>query len=184
MNNVWKKILPVILMVWPYLAVVLLVAGSMNGDGSYAIIGVCTGLTMVIYIMNIINACMYKGENACYELAKWNAIIKVVHIPFYICVFLLGVFFFLATALPAMLFISPVFIILLWVIDVFLMITSSIYGVSALIKAKKQGMITRENMIVHGILHFFFMADVVSALIVYAKLRKLRKNPKPSCKSA
>lgn len=76
------------------------------------------------------NAWMYKGENACYRLAFFDMLIKLLHIPFYLLVFLVGVLMFVAMVVPAL---------------------------------------------VHGILHFLFVTDVISVICVFAKMAVIRK---------
>lgn len=166
------KILPTVLLLWPYLCLLPVWAGSKNEALFSEFIWVYIILTVVVYILNIINACVYKGENAGYRLAFWNMLIKLFHIPFYLTVFLLGVALFVSMVVPALVFFSPIVIAALFVIDLFLMITSSMYGVNALLRAVKQGEVSQTYALVHGVLHFFFVADIVSAICVFVRLKK------------
>ena len=86
-------------------------------------------MTAVVYFMNIVNAWMYKGEDNCYRLAFFDMLIKLLHIPFYLLVFLIGVLMFMA-------------------------------------------------MVVHGILHFLFVTDVISAICVFVKMSVVRRKEK------
>lgn len=174
MNGIVRKILPVVLMIWPYLFIAVLMAGSANEDLYSKLIWFYTAMTVVVYVMNIANACLYKGGNACYELALFNMLFKLLHIPFYLAVFLSGAAMFLAMVVPALTFISPVIIFMLFVIDLLLLITTSIYGVNALIRAGKQGIVSKKFALAQGIAHFFFVADVISSVWVFVKVRKIR----------
>lgn len=172
MNRIGRKVLPVVLLIWPYLFIAVLMAGSTNEALYSKLIWGYIAMTVVVYVMNIVNACLYKGNNACYELASFNMVIKLLQIPFYLLVFLSGAAMFLAMVVPALIFISPVIIFILFVIDLLLLITTSMYGVNALIRAGKQGIMSKKSALVHGILHFFFVADVISSVWVFVKVRK------------
>ena len=52
------------------------------------------------------------------------------------------------------------------------MLTSSTYGIRVLVLAKKEGMISTGFMMLHIVMHFCFVLDIVSALIVFIKLKK------------
>ena len=60
-------------------------------------------MTAVVYLMNIVNAWMYKGEDNCYRLAFFDMLIKLLHIPFYLLVFLIGVLMFMAMVVDGIL---------------------------------------------------------------------------------
>lgn len=132
-------------------------------------------LTLAVYVSNIIYACSCKGEESCYHLAFWNMLIKLIHIPFYLCVFLLGVLFLLVTVVPIFIFLSPVFIFFLFLTDVFLMLTSSMYGVNALLRAGRKQIVSKKYVIINIILQFLFVADVISAVTLYVKIKKSRR---------
>lgn len=176
MNNTLKKILPITLLIWPYLCILPFWAGSINESLYSPGIGIYAALTVVVYVMNIINACLYKGEDAYYRLAFWGMLMKIIHIPFYLIVFLLGILFLLASVVPALVFVTPFMILMLVAIDLFLMITSSLYGMNALIRACKRRLVSKIYTVVQIILHCFFVTDVISAVMVYFKLRKALVN--------
>ena len=106
----------------------------------------------------MINAWSYKGGNAVYRLAFFDMLVKLLRIPFYLLVFLAGVLMFMAYLL--------------------LMITSSMYGVSALVRAVRQGKVSKRYAVVHGILHFLFVTDVISAICVFVKMSAVRRKEK------
>lgn len=172
MNPHVKKILPVALLLWPYLFFVLLLAGGGEEAFLSVFVRVYIALTAVVYLLNIVNACLDKGENAGYRLAFWNMLMKLLHIPFYLLVFLMGILLFVSMVVPAMIFLSPMMIAVLFVIDLLLMVTSSMYGVNALLRGVKQGTVSKKYAIVHGVLHFFFVADVLSAVCVFVRMKK------------
>lgn len=174
MKNRVKKILPLLLLAWPYLCVIPI--GLMDHEVLSAIgMGIYIALTVLIYIGNILNVCLDKSEDACRRLAFWGMLLKIVHIPFYVLVFVIGVLMLLTMVVPALVFVTPFVIAALFVLDFFLMITSSFYGGSALIRACRRGHVSKRFTVIHIILHCFFVTDVISAIIVYCKLRKVKK---------
>lgn len=167
-----RKICPVILMIWPYLVVLyaLLPEEQPKLQGffstSYFI------LTILIYALNIWNAFTYPYEEAARKLAFYDMVIKLIHIPFYTVVFLMGVLFVLAMVVPALIFFSPIVVFCLVVIDFFLMITSSMYGISAAVKLAKKGMISKGGCVLHILLHLIFVTDIISAIYLYIKSKR------------
>ena len=71
---------------------------------------------------------------------------------------------------------SPFILILLVVVDFFLMVTTSMFGVCALWRARKVKKVSTAFAVTHIILHFFFVADVISSIIVFVKLRRKDRN--------
>ena len=129
MNSVLKKVLSVVLLIWPYLFFAGVLIGEENENLFSAFFLGYLVMTAVVYLMNIVNAWMYKGEDNCYRLAFFDMLIKLLHIPFYLLVFLIGVLMFMA-------------------------------------------------MVVHGILHFLFVTDVISAICVFVKMSVVRRKEK------
>lgn len=129
MNSVLKKVLPVVLLIWPYLFFAGFLIGEENENLFSAFFLGYLVMTAVVYLMNIVNAWVYKDEDNCYRLAFFDMLIKLLHIPFYLLVFLIGVLMFMA-------------------------------------------------MVVHGILHFLFVTDVISAVCVFVKMSVVRRKEK------
>lgn len=175
MNNTLKKILPSLLLIWPYLCLIPFGIGSADEDFCGPVIGIYMVLTVAVYLLNIICACMDKGEETYRRLAYWDMLTKLAHIPFYLAVFVLGVLLLLTIVVPAMVFVTPLMVGMLVVIDLLLMITTSLYGINALLKGCRRGLISKTYTIVHIVLHCFFVTDVISAVMIYFKLRKAEK---------
>ena len=168
-----KKLLPILLAVWPYLVLWMMSIFGGKEEGNHGLeLLLLIMLTAVVYIVNIVNAFTYKVEDAK-KLAFWNMVIKLIHIPFYLIVFIAGVALLLAMVVPALVFVSPFLVAILAVIDFFLMLTSSAYGIHALIRAKKNDCVSVKFVVVHSILHLFFVTDVISAIVVFVKTRKM-----------
>ena len=168
-----KKLLPLLLGAWPYLVLWMMSIFGGKEEGNHGLeLLLLIALTVVVYVTNIVNAFTYKIEDAK-KLAFWDMVIKLIHIPFYLIVFIAGVALLMAMVVPALVFVSPFLVAILAVIDFFLMLTSSAYGIHALIRAKKNGVVSVKFVMVHSILHLFFVTDVISAVIVFVKTRKM-----------
>lgn len=168
-----KKYLPLILMVWPYLFAVYFMLPDGLGENIYMLLLFAyIILTVFVYILNIGNAFTYKGNEAARKLAFYDMMIKLLHIPFYLCVFALGIVCIVAMVVPAFVLVSPMIIMMLFVIDCFLILTSSMYGISAAIKSSRQGMISKKAALLHGIFHCIFVTDIISAIILYRKIKR------------
>lgn len=83
---------------------------------------------------------------------------------------------FFAIVVPALIFVIPAIILILFLLDVCLMVTTSMYGVSALVQAAGKKEVSKLYACIHVILHLLFVTDVVSAVWVYIKMRKLERN--------
>ena len=167
-----KAFFPILLAVWPYISVILLYLLAEVSDKLYWLIFAAIVIsTVVIYTLNIINACTHKNERADEQLAFWDMLVKLIHIPFYLGVFFIGVVFLLAMVVPMFVMVSPLIVIMLAVIDFFLMLTSSAYGINAVARARQKGSISTGFLVLNIIMHLLFVTDVISAVIVFVKLK-------------
>ncbi len=165
-----RRALPVVLMVWPYLLLGVLYLSSLLGSNTaFLLFCLYCLLTAVVYALNIWNACTLRDEK---RLARWSMVLKLVHIPFYLLVFCVGVLFAGAMVVPALLFVSPFLLLLLAAGDWLLLMTSSVYGISAAVQAAARGRMSKAGAAVCGVLHCFFVLDVVGAVLLFCKLRK------------
>ena len=78
---------------------------------------------------------------------------------------------------------TPFLILMLAIGDFFLMITSSMYGISAALRLGKTGEISKTASVIYFILHFFFVADVISAILLYRSAKKERSTSSPPTSS-
>ena len=162
-----KNILPILLMVWPYLPLpICYVPGEELRNQVFVAYLV---LTVVVYIANVVNA--FKLSDAK-KSALFDMLLKIIHIPFYLVVFVVGVAFLCASVVPALLFVTPFLVFMLVVIDVLLMLTTSMYGINAIGRAFKAKKVTGKFALVNIVLHFFFVTDIISSVVVFCKLRK------------
>lgn len=167
-----RKICPIVLMIWPYLFVLIALLPEGQTKLMEFFITAYFLLTILIYAFNIWNACTYPYEEAVRKLSAYDMVIKLIHIPFYIVVFLAGVLFVLAMVVPALIFFSPMVVLCLVVIDFLLMITSSVYGINAAIRMVKKGMMSKGGCVLHILLHLIFVTDIISAVCLFVKAKK------------
>lgn len=164
-----RNILPVMLAVWPYM---IMLPGLFEGKLASILLYLYFPLTIVVYVWNMINAFKYEGENAARELAFYNMLIKLIHIPFYLGVFILGMMFLLASVVPALIFFTPMVLIYLIFSDMVLLVVTSMYGVNAIRKANRNGILTGKSAIINLTMHFIFIGDVISAIHIYRRIKK------------
>ena len=99
------------------------------------------------------------------SLAKFAMIVKLIQIPAYIIIFVLGVAFVLAI-------ITIPFSIVLFLFDCFVLLLTGIITTSAIANADTQNILPLKKSWWAIILQFVFCADVVATIIFYIKLKK------------
>ena len=160
-------------MVWPYLFALYAMLPDGLGENIYTVLLLAyIFLTILVYVLNIRNAFTYNENDAALKLAFYDMIIKLIHIPFYLCVFVVGVVCILAMVVPALIFVSPMIVMILFLIDCFLLLTSSMYGISAAIKSSREGIISKKAALLHGIFHCIFVTDIISAIVLYREIKR------------
>lgn len=168
-----KRIFPLLLLLSPYLYAVILFVCDQVGykitDSQDAII---IGLIAAVFIANMVYPFVAAKWKSSRELLFWDMLIKLCYIPIYVLVFIVGVFFLLVPK-------GIVLLVFFVVFDYLLLLPSTMYGVSGLIKARKEGKIPMGIAVIGAILHFFFCADVICAIVVYCivKARDIKEVP-------
>lgn len=159
-----KRFLPILAGLWPYLLVgTFLMLIWFTPDILASVNPVLILFVMVLLGPALGTIFLFLGlkskKLSPALLAKWNLTAKLIHIPFYIVMFLLG---FLVAPLAA-----PFFFIL----DVMALSTSSGIGIAAVLRARREGLLSIWETVVHTLLHCFFVTDVVSAFLINKRLR-------------
>lgn len=103
-----------------------------------------------------------------YELARANMILKLIPVPAYILIFLLGCAFLIT------IFTFAISVILM-LLDGMAIVLSGLIGVAAVKRNHSDKILSTKEMVAHGILQFVFCADVVSAIVVFYKARRAKK---------
>lgn len=162
------RFFPALLAVWPY---GILCIGLFEEDsaGSMVFLWVYCGLTAALLLFQILYCCLHRASARTF--AFWNLTVKLCHIPFYLAAFALGVLMTMAMVVPALLFVSPVVNLLLLAVDTALMLTSSAYGIRAAVSGVREGRLSIGRAVLLGVLHLFFVFDVIGAAVEYAFFR-------------
>lgn len=161
-----KRIPTIFLLISPYAYILISVLcimhfGSLNANAMKLLISIFLGFVIVVFIPNIIYAFILVKKGECSKkLLFWDMLLKLCNIPIYVAVFVLG----LILALIPMGF---VFTITFAIFDYLLLLPSSMYGVSGLIRAHRENRISTAMTVVMGALHFFFCMDVIVSVIMY-----------------
>lgn len=164
-----KNIVPVLLMIWPYLFLLVAILPDESGKVHGLFLVLYSVLTVILYCLNIWNAFSFQGSKR--QLAYFDMMVKLVHIPFYFGVFVIGIVSLFVMVVPAFLFLSPILIWTLFVVDFFLMLTSSMYGISAVMRLLKDHDISKKTAFFFLLCHIIFVADVISAVFLYRKCK-------------
>lgn len=97
------------------------------------------------------------------QILFWCMLMKLCNVPIFLSIFMM--------VLMTLIVIIPL-IPFLFLFDCFLLLTTSMYGISGLLKCKKEKRLPAKTVVIHIVLQFIFCADVVSAIYCYIKTRK------------
>lgn len=173
MKKIVRKAPMWMLMFCPYIFILdMVILGEKREIAGVPLFYLYCAFAMVVCVINWINAFTYKSEKIAKDLAFWSMMIKLVHIPFYILVYLFGILMLPSMLFVPMTFITPIIILFLVVVDLFFMITSSIYAIKGVWTAKKQERVSKGLAVVLTIFSFAFVGDVICAIVFYRKMRK------------
>ena len=102
------------------------------------------------------------------ELSRLNMLIKLLSIPAYIMIFIIGILCFIT------IFTFVVSFILI-ILDCMAILLSGLIGVCAIKRCYDNKAISSKEMILHSILQFIFCVDIISSIIVFIKAKKAKK---------
>lgn len=153
---------------FPYytLLIFFILLGGYNGEH---------GLTLlasigIFYLVAFISAAMsfaasFKKSNDTLSLLRTNLIIKLIHIPAYVMLFIMGL-------LSTITIFTIGFAIIIILLDIMIIILSGLVGLGAISKAMMEKRLSKEDGFLHGMLQFVFCLDVFSAFSLTRKLKK------------
>lgn len=140
---------------------------------------VLSALMAVFYISCPVCAVIWavfaaRGRISPYEAAKYDLIIKAVHIPAYVFNFIAAFLGLFVGAIASVwgIGIAAVSIGLAVAADVCNIALTGTCSVGGMRNMYKGGVISKKCAIISGILSFIFCADVVTAIVLFAKCRK------------
>lgn len=171
------SLFPLLVLVWPYLPFTLLIWKENvpeNFSSAYSV------LSIVLFIANILYA---RSQKDCRMLAKWNMILKLAQIPWFVLVFLVGIGSLGLAIHPVLAAVGIMTILILFVMDYIQVFTTSRYGIHAILLAQRRGMPRFVGWVLR-IMHHLFVFDVAAAVILYIMVKKLpemEKNDEVSC---
>ena len=159
----WKNVPPVLLIVIPLLMVLPFFCSLFRFD--QVTMWLFTYTTMPVFaafpvVMALNVLCAYFLPQETEDLARWNLRIKLFLIPVYLFVafFAMGV---------------PLAVPFLFLFDALLLLTSSGYGFRAVVRAEKEGQISKTLCFLLFLCHFCFVLDVVAAFVLHRKLKTI-----------
>ena len=172
--KILNKIAPILLVVWSYLLLFIIYSDNVDDQISSVTLLLILIITIAINVITIISACVEKENYK--SLALTNMLLKILMIPVYITVLL---FVFTGGMLLSMTGIGiifyPIVIGIAFVLDYFLLVTTSSFGLSSIRIIKKNNLTTKKTYNILAICHFFFVIDVIASIILYINVRKLSK---------
>lgn len=136
----------------------------------WSLIGLVLLLVFLVIIFTVAYfiLCLLKAFDHV-SLAKTAIIVKLLQIPSYVVIFILGLLFLIAIF-------TVRFTIALFMFYCVILFLSGLLSVAAIMNANRREMIIEIQAIVFGILQFIFVADVISTIILYRKLSKKKKD--------
>ena len=169
----------------------LFIIAVYSGGPFYDLFGLGTNwptwgtLLLIAGIANILCACIDRGCGCPRRLAFWDLVLKLCMIPFYTLLFLYATG--IATimfVIPGLFLAAPFVVVPLLAMSFLLILATSSYGFAASIRAAKRGLLPGSFAALHIALHFFAVADLISAIVLYLQLRRAGKARKASAEAS
>lgn len=154
-----KRVPMLLLLIAPYL-----LTGGLFTENTRMLIG-CSVLFAAILLFSGVYAFFLPKHYDGAQILFWNMLLKLCHIPFFLLVFL--------TVLLLHVMILPL-LPLLFFVDYFLLLSSTMYGISGIWSCRRQGTFSWKAAVLHTLAQFLFCLDVVSAVCCFIQARKAR----------
>ena len=129
---------------------------------------------LIIYFFAFICTVLFVVTNLrkhkpAFEMTRISMIIKLIHIPAYIVIFLMGL---LSLATIFTMGFGLVFLIL----NCMTIFLTGLIGASGIAQGKREEKLSKKSAVIHGILQFMFCVDVISAVIIHRRIKLLQKD--------
>ncbi len=105
----------------------------------------------------------------CKKVALFNMVTKIVQIPAYIAVFLLG-------ALSFSTLFTMGLAVVFFLFDCASIFLTGLIGVTSVIRCYTDRIISKRFSIINGLLQFVFCADVISSIIIFVQVKYKHKS--------
>ena len=153
--------------VLPYIVCLCLGYGVISqnfSDNTILILGIVALVTLVLsFVCNIIFILTTKSKSSM-ELLRTTLLIKAIHIPTYIVIFIFG------AMLGVMFFMTFPIILLLVLIDYLTLWMSGMISIYAHIRVIKEKRISSTApVVISMICQLFFCLDIISLIVIYVK---------------
>ena len=169
-GDLMKKLLLIPTTIFPYTVCLCLGYGFIAQNFSNTTIKIFGILSLVTLVLSLVCNLIYifsALRNPAEELLKIAFIIKAVHIPTYILIFVLGVL------MGLMFFMTFPFILLLIIIDLLTLWLSGMISVYSLAKTLKEGgLCSKALLIIAMVCQFFFCADIISLFVIRIVIKR------------
>jgi hypothetical protein len=109
-----------------------------------------------------------KKKNSL-EVLRINMIIKLIHVPAYLLIFVFGL---LCTLTIFTIGINIVLIIF----DGMTIILSGLIGIGGIIRGLRENKISIKKAVLHGMLQFVYCADIISSIVIYRAVKATEKD--------
>lgn len=165
-----KKLLLIPTVIFPYTVCLCLGYGFIAQSFSNTTIKILGIFALAVLVFSFLCNFIYifsTRRKTAEELLKNAFLIKVIHIPTYILIFVLGVL------MGLMFFMTFPFILLLIVIDLLTLWMSGMISVHSIAKSLKEGgLCSKPLLIIAMVCQLFFCADIISLFVVRIAIKK------------
>ncbi len=129
------------------------------------------GVFWLLALIATIILCFSIRHSKCdfEEKCRINMLIKTIPIPAYLFIFGFGMIFMLT------IFTFGISIIL-WILDMMAIVLSGLIGLTAIRHGYKSSVLSSKQALLHGILQFVFIADIISSINLLHKAKLLNKS--------
>ena len=124
-------------------------------------------VTVIFMVLGLTNSDHFPVGKV-YRLSRTQMVMRIIQVPFYVAIFLIAV------ACLITIFTFAVSIVLA-VIDLISIITTGMCSVAVYYQMRTKGLISQREQVVYSILGFVYIADVVVAIVAFARARKIWK---------
>lgn len=111
------------------------------------------------------------------EVLRINMIMKLIHIPAYLFIFVVGLFSMIT------IFTFGITIVLI-ILDGMTIVLSGLIGLGGVIRSLRENKISMKVAVIHGILQFVFCADIISSIVIYRIVKATEYDYKHNLKSS
>lgn len=144
-------------------------------EGFYIpIVFIILGMLLFLWLLSFVflfvfSHCCSKQENGLLELARSNLVVKLIHIPAYLIIFILGIICLITVFTIGF---SLAFIIF----DCMTIFLTGMLGLCAILRGRSHGLFYGKRTIFFAVLQFLFCLDIVGAILLYRKVRATQVN--------